>query len=249
MIKNPPCHNKYNSARQRFLQPVIENFFAREFPRFFGPVMRQKVAEQLVSIFENLYPQTSRLKPGQILWNALNKNTRATSEKRSYVPVVLSLITPQDINLLANGSPMSKITRSAIARMIREAYAQGGILSTRDVGLLTLRDPSTVSDLRIRYEKEHACQLPHTGLLHDIGSGVSHKTLILRKVIIEKKDPAAVARETNHSQKAVDRYLNDYHRIKTVYDHNQNIDYIHIVTALSKHLIQQYVEIINYETN
>ncbi|MBW2118577.1 MAG: DUF1670 domain-containing protein [Deltaproteobacteria bacterium] len=249
MIKKPPCHNRYNSARQRFLKAVIENFFAREFPRFFGPVIRQKVAEQLLSIFEDLHPPSSRLKPGQILWNALNKDTRATSEKRSYVPVVLSLVTPEDIELLANGTPVSTITRTAIARIIQEAYAQGGILSTRDIGLLILRDPSTVSALRIQYEKEHKCQLPHTGLLHDIGSGVSHKALILRKVIIEKKDPAAVARETNHSQKAVDRYLYDYHRVKTVYEQNQDIEYIHRVTALSKYLIKQYVEVIKHETN
>ena len=249
MIKPPSCQNRYNSARQRFLQPVIENFFAREFPRFFGPLMRRKVAEQLVSIFETLYPQNNRLKPGQVLWNALNKNTRATSEKRSYVTVVLSLITKEDIDLLASGTAMSEITRSAIARIINEAYTQGGILSNRDIGLLTLRDPSTVSGIRIRYEREHACQLPHTGLLHDIGSGVSHKAIILRKVIIEKKDPAAVARETNHSQKSVDRYLYDYHRVKTVYDHTQDIDYIHLVTSLSKHLIKQYVEIMGYETN
>lgn len=249
MIKKPLCHNRYNSVHERFLMSAIENFFAREFPRFFGPVMRKKVAEQLLTIFENLYPQTSRLKPGQVLWNALNKKTRALSNKRSYIPVVLSLITPQDIDQLVQGSPMSEITRSAIARIIREAYSQGGILSTRDVGLLTLRDPSTVSNLRITYEKEHACQLPHTGLLHDIGSGVSHKAIILRKIIIEKKDPAYVARETNHSQKSVDRYLNDYHRIKTVYAQNHDIDYIHLVTALSKHLIKQYVEIIKNEPN
>ena len=245
MIKKPHCFNRYNSARQRFLKSVIENFFAREFPRFFGPIMRQKLAEQLLSIFEDLYPQKSRIKPGQVLWNALNRNTRATSLKRSYVPVVLTLISPQDIDRLTQGAPMREITRSAIARIMREAYSQGGILS----GLLLLRDPSYVSALRIYYEKEHGCQLPHTGLLHDIGSGVSHKSQILRKIIIEKKDPADVARETNHSQKAVDRYLNDYQRVKTVYAQHQDIFFIHQVTALSKHLIKQYVEIIDHENN
>ena len=100
---------------------------------------------------------------------------------------------------------MTQIARQAIGRMIQEAYSQGGILSSRDLGLLTLRDPSTVSALRLTYEKEQNCPLPHTGLLHDIGLGV-HKALILRKIILEKKDPADVARETNHSQKAVDRY-------------------------------------------
>ena len=34
--------------------------------------MRQKVAEQLLTIFESLYPQTSRLKPGQVLADLLD---------------------------------------------------------------------------------------------------------------------------------------------------------------------------------
>lgn len=153
MIQTPHCQKRYASARQRFLKPVIEEFFARELPRFFGPVLREKVADQLIAIFENLCPQTNRLKPGQVFWNALNKDTRAISTKRSYVPVVLSLITPEDIDRLSNGVPMSKIARSAIARMIKEAYDQGGILSSRDVGLLTLKDPSTVSSMRICYER------------------------------------------------------------------------------------------------
>lgn len=57
MNKPPLCHARYNSARQRFLKSVIEQFFAREFPRFFGPVMRQKLSEQLLAIFENLHPE------------------------------------------------------------------------------------------------------------------------------------------------------------------------------------------------
>jgi hypothetical protein len=247
MIKPPYRQTQYSSAKQRFLRPVIINFFASEFPRFFGPVMREKIADEMLHIIESLAPESNRLQPGQILWNALDKNTRATSEKRKYVPVVLSIITSQDIDQLSQGAPMLKITRNAIARIIRQAYEQGGILSTRDVALLILRDQSYVSCLRIQYEKEHNCMLPHTGLLHDIGSGVSHKAIILRKVILENKDPTDVARETRHSQKAVDRYLIDYHRVKTVYHHNPDIDYIHHVTDLSKHLVKQYVEIINCE--
>jgi hypothetical protein len=247
MIKKPDTYRRYHSAQDRFILSAFSNFFAREFPKLFGPVMREKLADELLTLVVNLYPETKRLQPGQMLWNALDQTTRATSPQRRYVPVVLSVITPQDIEQLAQGTPMIKITRSAIARIIQEAYSQGGILSTRDISLLILRDPSTVSGLRLRYEKEHNCTLPHTGLLHDMGSGVSHKTVILRKIIFEKKDPADVARETNHSQKAVDRYLNDYHRVKTVYDYNTDISFIYQVTGLSKHLIKQYVEIINHE--
>jgi len=247
MIRKPDSYNRYHSAHDRFLKASLSNFFAREFPKLFGPIMREKLAQELMALVNSLYPATNRLQHGQILWNALDKNTRATSPNRNYVPVVLSVITTEDIEKLAQGTPMTKIAAQAIARMIQEAYAQGGILSTRDIGLMILRDPTTISAIRIAYEKEHNCRLPQTGLLHDMGSGVSHKTAIIRKIILEKKDPADAARETNHSQKAVDRYLYDYHRVRTAYDHTPDIDYVHLVTSLSKHLIKQYLEIINYE--
>ncbi len=247
MINTPDGVKRYKAAKERFFRPVIINFFAREFPKLFGPIMREKLADELINLFNALAPETKRIKPGQILWNALDKKTRGDSPNRKYVPVVLSLITENDVAQLTNGVLMSEITKNAIARIIREAYDQGGILSSRDIGLLTLRHPSMVSQIRKAYEKAHDCTLPHTGTLHDMGSCISHKITIVRKVIVEKKDPADVARECNHTQKAVDNYLKDYHRVKTVYQQNQSIDYIHIVTGIAKHVVKQYLDIIRHE--
>lgn len=246
MIKSSDSFKRYNAAKHRFLRPVLMNFFAREFPNLFGPIMRERIADELIDLFEKSAPETKRIKPGQILWYALDKNTRGDSPNRRFVPVVLSITTENDIKQLANGVPVSVITQKAIARMMKEAYEQGGILSNRDVGLLTLRPLSWVSKLRLNYEKEHDCLLPHTGRLHDMGPCISHKTTIIRKVITEKKDPADVAKECNHSQRAVDRYLKDFHRVKTAYKQNRDGDYIHTVTGIAKHVVQEYIEIINH---
>jgi hypothetical protein len=246
MIKAPDSVKRYNAAKHRFLRPVLINFFAREFPKLFGPVMRERITDELIDLFEKTTPETNRIKPGQILWNALDKNTRGDSPNRRYVTVVLSVITENDVEQLANGVPMSVIANNAIARMYKETYEQGGVLSTRDMGLLTLRSSSWVSKLRLKYEKDHDCLLPHTGLLHDMGSCISHKTTIIRKVLVEKKDPADVARECNHTQRAVDRYLKDFHRVKTAYKQNQDDDYVHIVTGIAKHVVKQYIEMINH---
>ena len=246
MIKAPDSVKRYNAAKHRFLRPVLINFFAREFPKLFGPVMRERITDELIDLFEKTTPETNRIKPGQILWNALDKNTRGDSPNRRYVTVVLSVITENDVEQLANGVPMSVVANNAIARMYKETYEQGGVLSTRDMGLLTLRSSSWVSQLRLKYEKDHDCLLPHTGLLHDMGSCISHKTTIIRKVLVEKKDPADVARECNHTQRAVDRYLKDFHRVKTAYKQNQDDDYVHIVTGIAKHVVKQYIEMIDH---
>ena len=86
--------------------------------------------------------------------------------------------------------------------------------------------------------KEHNCILPHTGALHDMGSTISHKKTIVQKVVFEKKDPADVARECNHTQRAVDNYLKDYNRVKTAYKYKRDIDFIHNVTGIAKYVRQ-----------
>lgn len=245
----PDAVRRYRSAQARFLRPALINFFAHEFPRFFGPLMRERIADEILGLFEAMVPQSNRIKPGQLLWNALDQHTRGDSPNRRFVPVILSLITEEDVKQLAHNVPMSHIARKAIARIIREAYVQGGILSSRDIGLLTLRHPTNVSALRQVYEQENDCTLPHTGALHDMGSCISHKAIIVWKVVVEKKDPAAVAKECNHTQRAVDRYLKDYYRVKTAYEYRNDIDYIHSVTGLAKHVVRQYIDIINREKN
>ena len=115
MIKAPDSVKRYNAAKHRFLRPVLINFFAREFPKLFGPVMRERITDELIDLFEKTTPETNRIKPGQILWNALDKNTRGDSPNRRYVTVVLSVITENDVEQLANGVPMSVVTNNAIA--------------------------------------------------------------------------------------------------------------------------------------
>jgi len=247
MIKTADSVKRYRSAKDRFFKPAIISFFARECPKLFGPLMREKLADELINIFEAIAPETSRLKPGQILWSALDQRTRGDSPVRRYVPVVLTVISQDDVEQLTRGVPISRVAQGAIVRMIREAYQQGGILSSRDLGLLTLRAPTQVSKIRKSYETQHSCALPHTGTLHDMGSCVSHKTTIIKKVIFERKDPANVARESNHSQAAVDRYLKDYHRVKTLYRLNKDVDFIHLATQIAKHVIAQYIQLIHQE--
>ena len=235
---------KYKSSKERFFKPALKNFFATELPKHFGPMMRDYLADEIIKIFEQLNPDVQRLKPGQVLWNALDKNTRGDSSKRRYVPVILTLIDENDIDQLLNDKWMSTIAQNSVARIIEEAYDQGGILSMRDVGLLTLRRISDVSRIRKRYEAKNNKFLPHTGNMHDVGTCVTHKESIVKKVVLEKKDPAIVANETKHSQKAVDRYLNDFNRVRSLYRLDDDIDKISLITGIAKNVVNQYLEIL-----
>lgn len=245
MLRQPDGIRKYRTAHDRFLKPAIINFFTREFSGYFGPIVRENIAEALIDLFEKNVPTKDRVKHGQILWNALDKNTRADSPDRRYVPVVLSLVTDKDIALFEKKEPTKNVRKQVIARIIREAYNQGGILSMRDISLILSTNAGRVSSQRIEYETENKTVLPHTGVIHDMGSTITHKVQIVYKHVVEKKSTHIVARETNHSQKAVDHYINDYHRVKALVDDKKDINFIHLATKIAKPVIVQYQNIIN----
>lgn len=211
----------------------------------FGPVVRENIADALIDLFNSLCPESSRLKPGQIIWNALDKRTRADSQKRRYKPVILSLVTDDDVSMFEDNKPIRVIRKNVIARMITEAYRQGAVLSTRDLSLLLVSQAPGLSQLRIQYEEENSTILPHTGVIHDMGSTLTHKRIIVYKHVVEKKDPSVVARETNHSQSAVDKYLKDFNRVKTLVKDEKDINFIHHTTNIAKPVINQYLQIIN----
>jgi hypothetical protein len=245
MISQPTSVKKYSSAHDRFLKPAIVNFFKTEFGNNFGPIVRENIAGALIDLFDSLCPESSRLKPGQVIWNTLDIRTRGDSKNRKYKPVILSLVTDDEVKMFESDVPVSTIRQKVMDRMTREAYQQGGVLSTRDLSLLLVYNASGLSHQRIAYEKEHKTILPHTGVIHDMGTTLTHKRIIIYKHVVEKKDPAVVSRETNHTQGAVDKYIKDYNRVKTLVNDNKDIDFIHQTTNMSKPVIKQYLQIIN----
>ena len=235
----------YSSAHKRFLKPAIENFFKTAFPKIFGPGFRSIIADNLIEIFQANNRDINSIKPGQVLWNAIHKDTRADSHKMKLVPVILTLVNDEDISKLEKGLKVSEHKQNVVARLLKEAYSQGALLSMRDVSLLLGITDSYATCIRKKYEETHNVNLPHPGNLQDMGSCITHKYQIIYKCVVEKKDPVIAAKETNHSIKAVDGYLKDFNRVKTLYLDGKDENYIHLVTRLSLKLIAQYINIIN----
>lgn len=234
----------YQSAHKRLLHASVAQFFAVNFPSLFGPAIRDRIATELLERIEAQMPPTAHLRPGQCLWNAVAIETRADSAKLRLVPVVLTLVSAEDITRLAAGTRHAQVAQDATARLLDEAYQQGALLSMRDIGLLTWREESTITTYRHAWEAAHQRLLPHPGTLQDMGTCITHKTAIVVKAVYERKDPRQVARETHHTQQAVDRYLKDFHRVRTCYRRTPEREYICQVTGMSPYLVSQYIDII-----
>jgi hypothetical protein len=234
----------YASAQKRLLPAAIAHFFDVNFPKFFGPDMRERIAQALMNLIEVQFPVSSHLRPGQCLWNAVAIDTRADSVKLRLVPVVLTLVDEADVTRLAAGEKIACVAQDTTARLLDEAFQQGALLSMRDIGLLTWRKDATISQWRQAWERENHRQLPHPGNLQDMGTCISHKTAIVVKAIYEHQDPRRVAADTKHTQQAVDRYLRDFQRVRTCYRKHPELTFICQVTGMSKHLVEQYISLI-----
>ena len=180
MIPRPQAEKHFASASRRFLQASIERFLDAEFPRTFGPVIRQKMAEKIVELVDGQLPAKDYLRPGQCVWNAVSIRTRPDSSRCQLIPVILTLVEGSDIEELAQGTRMTHIAQKAIARITQEAYQQGALLSMRDIGLLVWRTNARITNLRQAWETRQQTTLPHPGNLQDFGTCISHKTTIIR---------------------------------------------------------------------
>ncbi len=160
------------------------------------------------------------------------------------MPIIITLVSDEDITKLANGVKPSVVKQDAIARVLKEAHQQGALLSMRDLALLTWHDVSTMTSCRQKWGNDNNKLLPHPENLQDMGSCITHKTIIVVKAFYEKKNTTQVAKETCHTQKAVDRYLTDFHRVRTCYLQKPDLNIILQVTGMSPYLVKQYIEII-----
>ena len=235
---------KYESAKERFTEPALMNFLKTEFPSLGGMKVRELFVKELMNILERFYYSKDKIKLGQMRWLALSKDTRPTFDNPTFLPVTLTVISEIDIEKYCNGVNREEIVQDIIARLLTEAFEQGGMLSMRDVSLILCYDNSYVSALRLKYEKRTETILHFTGYDMDMGTAISHKTVIIRKVFLDKKEPLLVARETDHSPEAVQRYCLHFNKVKWCVEKGMSKQEITIVTGMKTHLIDEYLKII-----
>ena len=56
MIRNPDHVRRFSSAKLRFVKGALNNFFQREFPKLLGPILRERLVEELIKIIDKTLP-------------------------------------------------------------------------------------------------------------------------------------------------------------------------------------------------
>lgn len=239
----------YGPQEAKTFHNILTQFILREFPRLGGPWVVGHFVDKLLALFDEHHLTRDRIQPGQTIWLAVAADETAGYRKpmaqTRQVPVVLTLIDPSDITSFRQGTLRREVLAQAIARVAREAYAQGGVLGTVDLCLLFARSRSTVGTLIRRYEKQAQQIIPRRGTIHDMGGTFSHKRVICYKAFVEGKPTHLIAQETYHTSLAVDNYLLDFARVYfAVHQRNLSPEEAAFTLNRSLRLVQTYLDLI-----
>ena len=246
-MKSNSLADTYEPQLQKSMKTVLSSRFISEYGFLGGKEVIELIVNDLLKIVNDHQLPLSKVKKGQILWQAVAKNEtssygKSMSDTRT-IPVVLTLVSDEDINMRIKGTSLTQIRKNVTERIMKEADEQRGTLSQTDIALLLDISRASVGNYIREIQKEKGIILPYRGTIHDMGPTVTHKREIVR-LKLQKMSTPEIARRTNHSEKAVDRYINDYERVARISGSFEPID-IAYITNLSESLVIEYLDLKN----
>jgi hypothetical protein len=255
LVPNGKNRRKYRDSNfGRPEQKTLHNVLKRELVFNFGYEDKLAIADLLVDrlldLVKQYSPDPAGLQAGQVLWLAVDVNAppthNRTLEVTDMVPVVLTLVAPDDLKRRKQGERWHDIFPDVVARLFLEAYQQGGVLAIPDIVALCGCGYSNAQRARQRWEKKNDKILPTRGVIHDLGSYPTHKAQIV-SLHLQGLNTQEIGRLTYHAPECVDRYLDDFERVLLLYrklGKARSINTISFYSGLSVALVKQYYAII-----
>jgi hypothetical protein len=238
----------YNPQLDRNLVSVLCNRFRERYRFLGGEEITQFIVEDILGVVDEYRRPLSEVKKGQVIWDGAEvdqgrKPGYGLSMKKTKVkPVVLTLVSEDDIRMLKEGATSRAVKKVVIERIFNEAMEQGVVLNHVDAGLILKCDRQTVSSYMKEVETEKKVQIPDRGRVHDMGRGVTHKKEIVR-YMLQNHSQIEIKRLTHHSGESVDRYLTDYNRVKMLRGKFAPQE-VAFATGLSISLANEYLDLI-----
>jgi len=232
--------------QKRSLPNLLVHKFLTEYGYDHGPVIAQAIVEDILATIQQCYPE--RIPPKTVVWMAVRRDWRGQRkglDLSHLVPVQLQMVTEKEIELLM--APASRRDRKACrvfnrtryARWCFDAYDQGGVLTLLDLSLISGLSEHYVGELLREYEAETGKVVPTRGTVHDMGRSVTHKAEVVRRWL-RHESPAQIARDLGHSQRAVDRYIADFRKVRLLAQKVPQAE-LPSLTGLSKSVVEQYI--------
>jgi hypothetical protein len=247
--------NRYESIPKRSFFNGIVKLLEEEYKIVGSRKVITMIAEDIVELHKEFYPEIEKRGFGQIVW----QTTAATEKKPGYgkkaedykvKTVVLPLVTKEDVEnrirsfySKENYQKMQGRDIEVMARLVKSAYEQGGLLSGAELSVLLNRSLGAIGSYMRIYHERNKDILPTKGMILDQGSKPTHKASIV--ALYEQGYPEVdIARLTNHSIEAVGRYLKSYKNIKMLIEKKFNLIDMVRVSGMGRSTVIQYKELV-----
>jgi len=200
----------------------------------------------LVEVVKEVYFSEAADRPlraGQMRYEcvAAGEGAGKALERCQLVGVVLTLQDPEDQEI-GRQQGHEAMRRQRMGRITEEAREQGGLLSQEDLAQLLCCDVRTIRR-DIKWLREQ-CEIvvATRGQQKDIGPGVTHRAIALRNGL-QGQEPVEVARQINHSLKAVERYIQHFSRVVFLWRKQFHPLQIALTVGISAASVQTYLEL------
>lgn len=180
-----------------------------------SPFEASIISEKAQEVFQlGTYQEDQNLQSGQMIWQAISEQEppgKPLSECR-FKRIRLTLVSiDEDVEVLKNYGHSAKRGQQ-ILRMTQEAVDQEALLTQEGLAILLDCDVKTIRTDIKRYQEKYGVIIPTRGNKKDIGPGLTHRERAV-ELFIQGKDAVAIARDLNHSLKAVERYIQCFCRV------------------------------------
>jgi hypothetical protein len=247
--------NRYESIPKRSFRNAIIRLLEEQYKLIGSHKVIQMIADDVIALHREFYPEIEKRPLGSIVW----RTTGTTHKKPSYgtkvedyevKTVILPLVTEQDVEQRIRtfyGQESAKKQQerdiAVMARLVKSAYEQGGLLSGAELSVLLNRSLTTIGRYLRLYHETHEDILPTKGMILDQGSKPTHKASILN--LYEQGYPEVdIARLTNHTIEAVSRYIKNYKRIQLLLEKGFNLMEMVRITGMGRSTIIQYRDLV-----
>jgi predicted transcriptional regulator len=224
---------------------AIKSLLNSEYKFLGGDKVQEMFVNDVLKLFKEYNKDAWNLEPGQTMWFAVSADEKQgygkPLEKTRITPVILSVVHDEDRKTRENGYSHKELRKFKIARILREAYKQKGVLSQADVAEMLGVSTGTVSkDIR-EYQTENQVVLPYRGTIHDLGRAITHKKIIIGHFLKNVPTPD-ISRITGHTPEACDRYIKAYKKVRTLYG-SMNQNEIARTLDMSESVVKEYIAI------
>jgi hypothetical protein len=237
-VYGPLCEKTLHSALKKEL---MTNFGFENMA-----VISDILIERFLNIIKEFTAEKERLQPYQTMVIGIDKHEKfgygTSIADVKLKPAIITIMTPEEMMQLADGKPIRELRPMVVARILKESYSQGSVLSLSTMSVLLGVGHTTIGSAIKKYYKEHPGEvLPYAGTIFDMGRTLTHKDVAL-DCMYQGMLTQEIARRINHYPERVDKYLDDHKRIIEAYEAGYSVEKICFLTGLSTSLVKEHIK-------